>query len=114
MFPGLAFIALLLVLLGVATLSRAETMTERERWLAHIEQERIRTQENNRRAIANSRLSTGVPFDDDEGDGMPDRILNDFSLRYGDIVSTKAGLFRFVGRDGEETHRVEDFIALSK
>lgn len=112
--PRYRSISLLLVLLGAATISRAEPMTERERWLAYIEQERIRTQGNNRRAVANSYLSPGLPFADDEGDGVPDRILNDSGLRHGDIVSTRAGLFRFVGRDDADTHRVEDFVALSR
>jgi hypothetical protein len=82
----------------------------RDGWRARIEEAKRRAKE-----IAIERRENPARFDpppiEDLDQVATDRVLNDDSLQFGDIVSTKNGLFVFRGRS-DRPRRPEDFVAL--
>lgn len=84
------------------------TMT-REQWQQRVEAARRRSED----FVANARTQTPPPPTSDflETEAS-DRVVNDPTLRHGDIVSTGRGFFIFVGRD--EEHQSSDFLPIPK
>jgi hypothetical protein len=79
----------------------------REQWQQRVEAARRRSED----FVANARtqMADPSPFDQSENEAA-DRAANDPTLRPGDIISTRRGLFVFTGRD--EEHRPGDFQPL--
>jgi len=81
----------------------------REQWQQRIEAARRRSED----FVANARTQTPVaPPPDRSETEASDRVVNDPTLRHGDIVSTGRGFFVFTGRD--EEHQSSDFQPLPK
>jgi len=80
----------------------------REQWQQRVEAARRRSED----FIANARTQTPPPPSDPLETEASDRIVNDPTLRHGDIVSTGRGFFVFVGRD--EEHQGSDFLPIPK
>jgi len=83
-----------------------ETVT-REQWQQRVEAARRRSED----FVANARTQTPRPPDSLETEAS-DRVVNDPTLRHGDIVSTGRGFFVFIGRD--EEHQSSDFLPVPK
>lgn len=79
----------------------------REEWQAHVKaaRERLRLMRRERKSLV-----APPPTEDEIVEAASKRVLED-DLRPGDIVSTKAGLFRFRGSSNRE-RRPEDFERL--
>jgi hypothetical protein len=91
------------------TLASPDGTLTREQWQQRVEAARRRSED----FVANARSQTPV----DPPSGPPeteasDRIVNDPTLRHGDIVSTGRGFFVFIGRD--EEHQSSDFLPVPK
>jgi hypothetical protein len=81
----------------------------REQWQQRVEAARRRSED----FVANARTQTPPPPSPDALETeAADRVVNDPTLRQGDIVSTGRGFFVFVGRD--EEHRSSDFQPIPK
>ena len=81
----------------------------REQWQQRVEEARRRSKD----FIANARTQTQPPPQSDPlATEASDRVVNDPTLRPGDIVATYRGFFVFVGRD--EEHRSSDFVPIPK
>ena len=81
----------------------------REQWHQRVEAARRRSED----FVANARTQTLPPPPSDALETeASDRVVNDPTLRHGDIVSTGRGFFVFVGRD--EEHQSTDFLAIPK
>lgn len=77
----------------------------REQWQQRVEAARRRSED----FIANARTQRPAPSPSDQAETeAADRVVNDPTLRQGDIVSTGRGFFVFVGRD--EEHQSSDFV----
>jgi hypothetical protein len=81
----------------------------REGWRERIQEARRRAKEVALERRAHPEIYAAPPEDREQI--ATERVLNDESLRRGDIVSTKKGLFMFRGRTDQQ-HRDEDFVAL--
>ena len=79
----------------------------REQWQQRVEAARRRSEN----FVANARTQTPPPPEPLETEAS-DRVVNDPTLRHGDIVSTGRGFFVFVGRD--EEHQSTDFLPIPK
>lgn len=83
---------------------------DREQWLARVAEAKLRARqfalEQRMRAPA-----AAADFTTEEERLASERVLNDNSLRWGDIVSTNKGLFVFRGRPDRD-HRESNFVAL--
>jgi hypothetical protein len=86
-----------------------EPEIDRDQWRERVAEARHRARQF---ALKQRERSTfdAAPIVDEESIAS-ERVLNDESLRRGDIVSTNKGLFVFRGRSDQE-HRESDFIAL--
>ena len=81
----------------------------REQWQQRIEAARRRSED----FIASARAQAPIaPPPDRSETEASDRVVNDPTLRHGDIVSTGRGLFVFIGRD--EEHQSSDFQPMPK
>lgn len=81
----------------------------REQWQQRVEAARRRSED----FVANARTQTPPPPSPDTLETeASDRVVNDPTLRHGDIVSTGRGFFVFVGRD--EEHQSSDFLPIPK
>jgi hypothetical protein len=81
----------------------------REQWQQRVEAARRRSED----FVVNARTQTPSPPSPDALETeAADRVVNDPTLRQGDIVSTGRGFFVFVGRD--EEHRSSDFQPIPK
>ena len=81
----------------------------REQWQQRIEAARRRSED----FIASARAQAPIaPPPDRSETEASDRVVNDPTLRHGDIVSTGRGFFVFTGRD--EEHQSSDFQPLPK
>lgn len=81
----------------------------REQWQQRVEEARRRSKD----FIANTRTQTPLPPPSHPLEAeASDRVVNDPTLRPGDIVATDRGFFVFVGRD--EEHRGSDFVPIPK
>jgi hypothetical protein len=83
----------------------------REQWQARVEAARRRSED----FIANARTQTPPPSPPASNPleaEASDRVVNDPTLRPGDIVATDRGFFVFVGRD--EEHQSSDFVPIPK
>jgi len=81
----------------------------REEWQQRVEAARRRSQD----FVANARTQTPPPPSSGALEAeAAERVVNDPTLRHGDIVSTDRGFFVFVGRD--EEHQGSDFLPLPK
>lgn len=77
----------------------------REQWQQRVEAARRRSED----FVANARTQTPVaPPPDRSETEASDRVVNDPTLRHGDIVATGRGFFVFIGRD--EEHQSSDFL----
>jgi hypothetical protein len=83
------------------------TQMSREEWQAHVKasRERLDLMRRERKSIV-----VPPPTQDEIAEAASKRVLED-DLLPGDIVSTKAGLFRFRGSPGRE-RKPEDFEQL--
>ena len=86
----------------------ATSMT-REQWRARIEAAKARIQEMRRDGISMAPL----PNEEQTERDQLNRIFDDDTLVYGDIVVTKQGMFQFIGKP-ETPHNPEDFKALAR
>lgn len=97
------------VSIGCAQERAAADITEmsREEWQAHVKasRERLELMRRERKGIV-----APPPTQDELAEAASKRVLED-ELLPGDIVSTKAGLFRFRGSPGRE-RKFEDFERL--
>lgn len=85
-----------------------DTVT-REQWQQRVEAARRRSED----FVANARTQAPPPPPSDPLETeASDRVVNDPTLRHGDIVSTGRGFFVFVGRD--EEHQGSDFLPIPK
>jgi len=81
----------------------------REQWQQRVEAARRRSAD----FVANARTQTSSPPPTDPLETeASDRVVNDPTLRHGDIVATDRGFFVFVGRD--EEHQSSDFVPIPK
>jgi hypothetical protein len=81
----------------------------REQWQQRIEAARRRSED----FVANARTQTPIaPPPDRFETEASERVVNDPTLRHGDIVSTGRGFFVFIGRD--EEHQSGDFQPIPK
>jgi len=81
----------------------------REQWQQRVEAARRRSED----FVANARTQTPPPPPPaSQETEATDRVVNDPTLRHGDIVSTGRGFFVFVGR--EEEHQSTDFLPIPK
>jgi hypothetical protein len=81
----------------------------REQWQQRVEAARRRSED----FVANARTQPPPPSPSDQLETeAADRVVNDPTLRHGDIVSTGRGFFVFVGRD--EEHQSSDFLPIPK
>jgi len=81
----------------------------REQWQQRIEAARRRSED----FVANARTQAPIaPFPDPPETEASDRIVNDPTLRHGDIVSTGRGFFVFIGSD--EEHQSSDFVPVPR
>jgi hypothetical protein len=87
----------------------AEPEISRDGWRERISEARRRAKETSAERRANPELYIAVPEDPEKV--ATQRVLNDGSLQYGDIVSTRRGLFVFRGRS-DQPRSAADFIAL--
>ena len=85
------------------------TMT-REQWLAKVEANRLRLEQMRREGKS---MLPPDPTEDEEAEEFSLSALQDQSLMPGDIVSTKRGLFRFIGKVGSPRSQT-DFIPYSR
>jgi hypothetical protein len=77
----------------------------REQWQQRVEAARRRSGD----FVANARTQPADPSPSDRLETeAAERAVNDPTLRQGDIISTRRGLFVFTGRD--EEHRPGDFL----
>jgi len=77
----------------------------REQWQQRVEAARRRSED----FVANPRTQMADPAPSDRLEAeAAERAANDPTLRPGDIISTRRGLFVFTGRD--EEHRPSDFL----
>jgi hypothetical protein len=77
----------------------------REQWQQRVEAARRRSED----FVANTRAQIADPSPSDQLETeAAERAANDPTLRQGDIISTRRGLFVFTGRD--EEHRPGDFL----
>ena len=81
----------------------------REQWQQRVDAARRRSAD----FIANARTQPPPPLPSDPRETeASDRVVNDPTLRHGDIVATDRGFFVFVGRD--EEHQSSDFMPIPK
>jgi hypothetical protein len=80
----------------------------REQWQQRVEAARRRSED----FVANARTQAPSPPSDLLETEASDRVVNDPTLRHGDIVSTGRGFFVFIGRD--EEHQSSDFLPIPK
>ena len=106
-----------LVVTGLLTASCVAQQTQelpdgtltREQWQQRVEAARRRSED----FVANARTQAPPPPPSDPLETeAADRVVNDPTLRHGDIVSTGRGFFVFIGRD--EEHQSSDFLAVPK
>src|SRR5262249_44153648 len=83
----------------------------RDAWRQRIEEARRRSKQEAQERRDHPELYEIVPEDPDVV--ATERLLNDESLRNGDIVSTKSGLFVYRGR-GDRPRRKEDFVPIAR
>ncbi len=81
-----------------------DSLITREQWQQRVDEARRRSQE----FVASARTRTAVPPYQEEVEAAA-RAMRDPTLRQGDIVATRKGLFVFVGRD--EEHQPGDFVS---
>jgi|AraplaDrversion2_2_1032049.scaffolds.fasta_scaffold32750_2 hypothetical protein len=84
----------------------------RDGWRARIEEARQRAREVAHERRTNPVRAETPPAEDIEQIAT-ERVLRDDSLQFGDIVSTRNGLFVFRGRSDRQ-RRPEDFVALPR
>ncbi len=82
----------------------------REEWRQRVEQAKQRAKEVARERREHPELYMPIPEDPEKI--ASERVLNDDSLRNGDIVSTKNGLFLFRGHS-DQPRSGDDFVPLS-
>ncbi len=81
----------------------------REQWQQRVEAARRRSED----FVANARTQAPPPPSPDQLETeATDRVVNDPTLRNGDIVSTGRGFFVFIGR--EEEHTSSDFLPVPR
>lgn len=80
----------------------------REEWQAHVRASRQQAETMRREHRS---FAPQLPTPDEIAEEASKRILEDDSLRPGDIVSTNRGLFRFQGSSGGE-RKPEDFVRI--
>ena len=86
-----------------------DAILTREQWQQRVDAARRRSEE----FVANARTQTPIaPPPDRTETEASERVVNDPSLRHGDIVSTGRGFFVFIGRD--EEHQDSDFLPIPK
>jgi hypothetical protein len=90
-------------------LAAPESTLTREQWQQRVDAARRRSED----FVANARTQTPIapPSDPPETEAS-DRVVNDPTLRHGDIVSTGRGFFVFTGQD--EEHQSSDFVPIPK
>jgi hypothetical protein len=102
-----------LALAVVLSVGAARAQDERQAWISQINQakERAAAQREKARAEFEQRKLEFQAGDEDEqrSERNSEEVLSDMTLRYGDIVSTSRGLFRFIGR-GETEPSPSDFV----
>jgi hypothetical protein len=81
----------------------------REQWLADVEAARLRVEERRRQGRS---FAAPVPSDEEVGRETFQRILEDDSLRAGDIVATSRGLLMFKGQSSDE-RSLSDFAPVA-
>lgn len=90
---------------GTDTLTSPDGTLTREQWQQRIEAARRRSED----FVANARTQAPIaPLPDRSETEASDRVVNDPTLRHGDIVSTGRGFFVFIGKD--EEHQSSDFL----
>jgi hypothetical protein len=83
----------------------------RDEWRQRLEEAKRRSKEVARDRREHPELYAPIP--EDPAIVATERLLNDESLRNGDIVSTKSGLFVYRGR-GDLPRRSEDFVPVPR
>lgn len=118
MFSAIRQSSLALALVGAITPALADTVDEREAWRAQVTEAKARAAQARQKSFEEfERLQTELritspPLDVQLSQRNSEAALNDFSLRYGDIVSTVVGMFVFIGRSDAE-RRPDDFVPYS-
>lgn len=96
-------IALFAALSFTCTAQASDYSVSREQWKARVAAAKSRIQEMRRE---------GKSFIPPPEENLVLRILEDNTLVFGDIVTTKQGMFRFVGRT-ETPHNLADFTPVA-
>lgn len=117
---GLACIMVLSCLSSARTQDNtaASTTSDHElssgQWRARVEASRKASENFVARALSSSRDNFNDDFDPDKERARmsEERVLNDDTLRSGDIISTRKGLFVFKGGDPERARQPGDFVPL--
>lgn len=83
-------------------------------WRARVDASRKASENFVARALTRSHDDFNDDFNPDKelARMSEERVLNDDSLRRGDIISTRKGLFVFKGDDPERARQPEDFVPL--
>jgi hypothetical protein len=87
-----------------------QTLISRDQWLAEIDEARRRIEEMRRQGLS---LAPPPPSEEELAREALQRILEDESLRPGDIVSTDRGLLVFKGRSSGEPS-LRDFAPINQ
>jgi len=94
-----------------ADLDPVQPELSKEEWRQRIEDAKRRSKEVAQERREHPELSAPIPEDPEVI--ATERLLNDESLRNGDVVSTKRGLFVYRGR-GDLPRRSEDFVPIPR
>lgn len=87
-----------------------EPEPSRADWRRRVEDAQRRAKEISRLRRENPGLAMPIPEDPELA--ATERVLNDDSLQYGDIIATKKGMFVYKGRT-DEPRKVEDFVLVA-
>jgi hypothetical protein len=87
---------------------RDRSQMSREEWQAHVEASRQRIELMRRQ---HKNFVPQEPSQDEIAEAASKRVLQDDSLKPGDIISTTHGLFRFLGATGRQP-TPDDFVRL--
>ena len=91
---------------------------DRADWKAQIDDARARATEARQKAMLElqrrrAEPQAAEPWEVEVGRRNSEAVINDSSLRYGDVISTTAGQFRFIGR-GDTEPKPSDFVPLGR
>jgi hypothetical protein len=94
---------------GNPIMEDGSTEVSREQWRERVEEAKRRSKQFSVERGASPQIS-GSTVEEEER-AASERILNDDSLRSGDIISTNKGLFVYTGRPNQERYP-SDFVPL--